>query len=90
MSPKPGVTATISLAGGRHTGRMGAHLSSWIVGLARRVRRALSEIHRANVQANAYLLSYGLVETDRAPDTYAEFLLRTRAAALHEPPAGRR
>ena len=44
-------------------------------------------MHYANVRANALLLSYGLVETDRAPDTYAEFLLRATAASLHEPPA---
>ena len=61
--------------------------ASWIVCLARRVRNTVTEIHQANVRANAYLLSYGLAETDRAPDTYAEFLLRTRATALHEPPA---
>jgi hypothetical protein len=65
-------------------------MASRIVRVARRVRDALVTFHRANQQANAFLLSYGLPETNRAPDTYAEFLLRTRAAALHEPPAGRR
>lgn len=58
--------------------------------MARRVRDAIIKIHYANVRANTYLLSYGLVETDQAPDTYAEFLLRARAASLHEPPARRR
>ena len=58
-----------------------------IRGLARRVRDVAREIHHANKWANAYLLSYGLAETDRAPDTYAEFLLRTTATSVHEPPA---
>jgi hypothetical protein len=58
-----------------------------IIGLARRVRDVAREIHYANKWASAYLLSYGLAETDQAPDTYAEFLLRTKATAVHEPPA---
>jgi hypothetical protein len=36
------------------------------------------------------MLSYGVAESDRAPDTYAEFLLRSRVAVLHEPAARRR
>jgi hypothetical protein len=62
-------------------------MASRIVRVARRVRDAISTFHRANQQASALLLSYGLAETDKAPDTYAEFLLRTRATSLHEPPA---
>jgi hypothetical protein len=62
-------------------------MAPWIVSAARRVRHVVSEIHHANQFANAYLLSYGLAETDQAPDTYAEFLLRTKATAVHEPPA---
>jgi hypothetical protein len=58
-----------------------------IVRLARRVRDVAREIHYANKWASAYLLSYGLAETDRAPDTYAEFLLRTTATSLRELPA---
>jgi hypothetical protein len=36
------------------------------------------------------MLSYGMPETDRAPDTYAEFLLRSRAVTRREPSADRR
>jgi len=57
--------------------------ASWIVCLARRVRDAISEIN----YANALMLTYGAGETNRAPDTYAEFLLRTPATTVHEPPA---
>ena len=32
----------------------------------------------------------GFAESDRAPDTYAEFLLRSRLTLIHEPPARRR
>jgi hypothetical protein len=47
-------------------------------------------MHLANKSAYALMLSYGLFESDQPPDTYAEFLLRTRAAVRHEPPARRR
>jgi hypothetical protein len=36
------------------------------------------------------MLRYGQYETDRAPATYAEFLMRTRSVVHHEPPAYRR
>jgi hypothetical protein len=65
-------------------------MASRIVCVARRVRAGFITFHRANQQANALLFSRGLVETDRAPDTYAEFLLRAPSAAVHEPPARRR
>ncbi len=64
--------------------------ASWIVRLARKVRDAISEINYATNRANALMLTYGLAETDRAPDTYAEFMLRSSAATLHEPEARRR
>jgi hypothetical protein len=35
-------------------------------------------------------LAYGMPESDRAPDTYAEFLFRSSLVSLHEPPARRR
>jgi hypothetical protein len=60
---------------------------SWIVCLARRVRDVIGEINYATTRANALMLTYGVGETDRAPDTYAEFLLRTSATTVHEPPA---
>jgi hypothetical protein len=46
-----------------------------------------SEINWANKRMTALRLSYGVAESDRAPDTYAEFLLRSRISILHEPPA---
>ncbi len=64
--------------------------ASWIVRFARRVYHVFSEINRANNRASRLLLAYGLPESDRAPDTYAEFLLRSRATILHEPAARRR
>jgi hypothetical protein len=36
------------------------------------------------------MLRYGQYETDQAPATYAEFLMRTRSVVRHEPPARRR
>jgi hypothetical protein len=56
---------------------------STITRVARRVRAALSEMN----YANTLMLSYGLEQSDRAPDTYAEFLLRTSVTTVHEPPA---
>ncbi len=47
-------------------------------------------MHRASVVASSLMLSYGVSESDRAPDTYAEFLLRSRAAPRHEPTARHR
>jgi hypothetical protein len=47
-------------------------------------------MHDATKRASALMLSYGLAESDQPPDTYAEFLLRTRAAVRHEPAAHRR
>ncbi|MDQ2815478.1 MAG: hypothetical protein M3Z75_27430 [Actinomycetota bacterium] len=61
--------------------------ASWIIRLARRVGYVVSEMHFATRRASALMFSYGLVEPDRAPDTYAEFLLRTPASWRHEPTA---
>ena len=84
-------------AGRGHTRGMDAYSSSapsqrasWVVGFAHRVHHVFSEINYANKRATALMLSYGLAESDRAPDTYAEFLLRSRAVILHEPTAGKR
>ena len=81
-----------------HAGNMDVYSSSsppsrrasWIVRFARRVYHVCSEINRANKRASRLLLAYGLAESDRAPNTYAEFLLRSRATILHEPAARRR
>jgi hypothetical protein len=60
---------------------------STITRIARRVRAVLSEMNYASTRVTALRLSDGLEQSDRAPDTYAEFLLRTSVTTLHEPPA---
>jgi hypothetical protein len=55
--------------------------------IARRVRAVLSEMNYASTRATALMLSDGLERSDHAPDTYAEFLLRTSVPTVHEPPA---
>jgi hypothetical protein len=60
---------------------------SMLARLARRVQAVLGEMNYASTRVTALWLSRGLEQSDRAPDTYAEFLLRTSAASLHEPPA---
>ena len=59
--------------------------------LSRRVRAILDEMNYASARITALRLSEGLETSDRAPDTYAEFLLRTSllvpGVSLHEPPA---
>jgi hypothetical protein len=64
--------------------------STWVSSLARRVCHAASEMHHASRIASALRLSYGLAESDKAPDTYEEFLLRVSAAYRHEPSARQR
>jgi hypothetical protein len=64
--------------------------STWVVSLARRVCHAASEMHHATRVASTLMLSYGLAESDKAPDTYEEFLLRASAAYRHEPSARKR
>jgi len=64
--------------------------ASWVVGFAHRVHDVFSEINQANRLATMAMLRYGLAESDRAPDTYAEFLLRSRVSIRHEPPASKR
>jgi hypothetical protein len=63
--------------------------SSWIVGFARQASYVFSEINWANKRMTALMLSYG-VESDLAPDSYAEFLFRSRVTVFHEPAARRR
>ena len=48
-----------------------------------------SEINWANKRMTALMLSHG-VESDLAPDTYAEFLFRSRVTVFREPAARRR
>ena len=60
---------------------------STISRIARRVRAVLSEMNYASTRATALMLTDGLERSGRAPDTYAEFLLRTSVTTVHEPPA---
>jgi hypothetical protein len=64
--------------------------ASWCIRLTRRIFSAIRELHFANRQAAALMLRYGQYETDRAPATYAEFLMRTQSVVHHEPAARRR
>jgi hypothetical protein len=64
--------------------------ASRIVRFAHRVGHVFSEVNQANKRTTTLMLSYGMPETDRVPDTYDEFLIRSRLAVLHEPPARRR
>ena len=64
--------------------------STWVWSLARRVWHAANEMHHATTVASTLMLSYGLAESDTAPDTYEEFLLRVSAAHRHEPSARQR
>ena len=92
--------ALLPLAGNRpagHAEHMDAYSTSaagqrtsWIVRFARQASYVFSEINWANKRMTALRLSYGVAESNRAPDTYAEFLLRSRVSVLHEPPARRR
>ena len=66
-----------------------AQRASCIVRFARQAHHVFSEINWANKRMTALMLSYG-VESDLAPDTYAEFLLRSRVTIIHEPAARRR
>jgi len=61
--------------------------SSALARIARRVQAVLSEMNYASARATALRLSRELEQSGRAPDTYAEFLLRTSVTSLHEPPA---
>lgn len=71
----------------RHAEYMDA---SRIVRFAHRVGHVFSEVNQANKRTTTLMLSYGMPESDRAPDTYDEFLIRSRISVLHEPPARRR
>ena len=64
--------------------------ASWVSSLARRVCHVARELHHATSVASSLRFSYGLAESDRAPDTYAEFMLRTPTTSRHEPSARRR
>jgi hypothetical protein len=91
--------ASLPLAGlrrVRHAGYMDAYSisaagqrASWIARFARQASYVFDEINWANKRMTALMLSYG-VDSDLAPDTFAEFLLRSRITVFHEPTARRR
>ena len=58
--------------------------------LLRRVASTIREMNDAAKLSTEYRLSRGIGFGSEAPDTYAEFLLRTSATSVHEPSAARR
>jgi hypothetical protein len=58
--------------------------------LLRRVANTIREMNEAARLSTEFRLSRGLGFADEPPATYAEFLLRTSAASVHEPSAARR
>ena len=58
--------------------------------LLRRVANTIREMNDAVKLTTELRLSRGLSFGDEPPATYAEFLLRTSATSVHEPPAARR
>jgi len=79
--------ALLPMAGAALVNDAGHMDFSTLASLARRVQAVLSEMNYASARVTALHLSDGLEQSDRAPDTYAEFLLRTSVTSLHEPPA---
>lgn len=64
--------------------------STWFAGLARRVGHTISEMNYATSVLLSRRLSCGVSETDQAPDTFTEFLLRCPGTSRREPSARRR
>jgi hypothetical protein len=58
-----------------------------IICFAQRIRRTVSEMEYARMRLTALRVCGGAEQSGRAPDTYAEFLLRTSLPLPHEPPA---
>ena len=58
--------------------------------LLRRVANTIREMNEAVRLSTEFRLSRGLGFGDEPPASYAEFLLRTSAASVHEPSAARR
>ena len=79
--------ALLPLAGARLVNDAGHMDFSTLASVVRRFQAVLSEMNYASARMTALRLSEGLEQSDRAPDTYAEFLLRTPVTSLHEPPA---
>ena len=64
--------------------------ASRIVRAVHRVRDAIGEMNYASRRMFELMFATAIGESDQAPDTYAEFLLRTSGVSIHEPPARRR
>jgi hypothetical protein len=60
---------------------------STMICFAQRIRRTVSEMDYASARLTALRVCGGAGQSGRAPDTYAEFLLRTSLPLPHEPPA---
>lgn len=58
--------------------------------LLRRLTNTIREMNDGVRLSTEFRLSRGLGFRDEAPDTYAEFLLRTSGTPTHEPSAARR
>jgi hypothetical protein len=69
-----------------------AGLLSQLGRAVRRVRAVLAECNYAQRRATTLMIAPDryLVDRDKAPEDYSEFLFRTSAALLHEPTARRR
>jgi hypothetical protein len=67
-------------------------LRGFLIRLGRRLCEAAADIAYAQRRAAALALSYErhLMRPDAAPADYGEFLLRSSAPLLHEPPAAER
>jgi hypothetical protein len=79
--------ASLPLAGLPRIDDAGHMDFSTITRIARRVRAVVNEMNYASTRATALMLNGDLERPGRVPDTYAEFLLRTSATTVHEPPA---
>jgi hypothetical protein len=67
-------------------------LLSGLARAARQARSVLAECHYAQRRVTTLMTAPDryLVDRDRAPEDYPEFLFRTSSALLHEPSARRR
>jgi len=74
----------------RHTRLAG--LGSSLGRAARRVRAMIAECDYAQRRATTLMTAPDrfLIDRDKAPQTYSEFLFRTSSGLLHEPSARRR
>jgi len=69
-----------------------ARLTTALARFGRRVAGVIAECNYAQRRATMLMMTPDayLIDRDKAPGDYAEFLFRTSGAMLHEPAAGRR